>query len=51
MAVPEVGEGSFPREYLEEGIERLQQEDSESHTPETQAAIDLAAEALENLEV
>lgn len=43
------GEGKFPREYLENGIERLENEDIENPTPETEFAIGLAVNALENL--
>lgn len=43
------GEKGFTKEYLEEGIARLKEEDSEIATPENEAAIGLAEEALENL--
>lgn len=39
----------FPREYLESGIERLEDEDIENPTPETEFAIGLAVDALEDL--
>lgn len=45
------GGKEFTKEYLEDGIARLEREDSESHTPENEAAIELATEALENLGV
>lgn len=45
------GDGKFSKEYLEDGIERLEEEDIENPTPETEFAIGLAAEALDNLEV
>lgn len=43
------GNGGFTKEYLEEGIARLQEEDTDTPTPEVEAAIKLAEEALENL--
>lgn len=49
MSVAANGEGGFTREYLEEGIARLQEEDSEVPTPENEAAIKLAEDALEDL--
>lgn len=49
MSVAANGDGGFTKEYLEEGISRLQEEDSEVHTPENEAAIKLAEEALEEL--
>lgn len=49
MAVADNGEAKFPKEYLEEGIARLEEEDSEIPTPENEAAIRLAEEALEEL--
>lgn len=45
------GVSKFHKEYLEDGIERLEDEDIENPTPETEFAIGLASEALENLEV
>lgn len=49
MAVAENGEAKFTKEYLEEGIARLEEEDAELPTPENEAAIKLAEEALEEL--
>lgn len=43
-------EGGFNKEYLENGIARLEEEDAEVPTPETEAAIKLAEQALEELE-
>lgn len=43
------GDKGFPREYLENGIERLEDEDIENPTPETEFAIGLAIDALEDL--
>lgn len=43
------GDAKFVKEYLEEGIARLQEEDTENPTPENEAAIKLAEDALENL--
>lgn len=43
------GEGKFTKEYLEEGIARLREEDAENPTPENEAAIKLAEDALEDL--
>ena len=45
----DTGEKGFTKEYLEEGIARLQAEDSEAPTPENEAAIKLAEDALEDL--
>lgn len=42
-------EATFDKEYLEENIARLKEEDAESPTPENEAAIELAEETLENL--
>ena len=39
----------FTKEYLKEGIARLKKEDSKYPTPENEAAIKLAEEALKNL--
>lgn len=50
MSVAADGEGKFSRKYLEDGIERLENEDVENPTPETEFAIGLAVDALENLE-
>ena len=49
MAIAESGDGGFTKEYLEEGIARLEREDQETPTPENEAAIKLAEEALEEL--
>lgn len=49
MSVASDGEGAFSKEYLEEGIARLEGENEENPTPENEAAINLASEALENL--
>ena len=43
------GEKGFTKEYLEGGIARLKEEDAEVSTPENEAAIKLAEEALEDL--
>lgn len=45
------GVSKFHKEYLEDGIGRLEDEDIENPTPETEFAIGVASEALENLEV
>lgn len=42
--------GGFDKEYLEEGIARMKAESAEVATPETEAAIKLAEQALEELE-
>ncbi len=42
--------GGFSKEYLEEGIARMKEENKEISTPETEAAIKLAEQALEELE-
>lgn len=39
----------FTKEYLEEGIARLKEENAEFATPENEAAIKLAEGALEDL--
>ena len=49
MSVAEDGEGKFTKEYLEDGIARLKSEDAETPTPENEAAIKMAEEALEEL--
>lgn len=49
MSVAADLEGSFTKEYLEEGIARLEEEDSEAPTPENEEAISLAEKALEDL--
>lgn len=43
------GGDGFTKEYLEDGIERLEDEYVENPTPETEFAIGLAVDALENL--
>lgn len=43
------GDEGFTKEYLEEGIARLEAENSETPTPENEAAIKLAENALEDL--
>lgn len=50
MSVAADGKGKFEKDYLEDGIERLEDEDVENPTPETEFAIGLAVDALENLE-
>ena len=45
----DTGEKGFTKEYLEEGIARLQEEDTEVPTPENEAAIKHAEDALEGL--
>lgn len=49
MSVPENSDGGFDKEYLEEGIARLREEDQENPTPENEEAISLAEKALEDL--
>ena len=49
MSVPENEEGGFTKEYLEGGIARLEEEDTENPTPENEEAIGLAEKALEDL--
>lgn len=49
MSVPENGTASFDKEYLEEGIARLEEENSEVPTPENEEAIKMAEKALEEL--
>lgn len=49
MSVANNEEGGFTKEYLEEGIARLEEEDTENPTPENEEAIDLAEKALEDL--
>lgn len=49
MSVAADLEGSFTKEYLEEGIARLKEEDAEASTPENEEAISLAEKALEDL--
>lgn len=43
------GERKFDSKYLREGIARLEEEDAELPTPENEAAIKLAEDALEDL--
>ena len=50
MSIAANGEGGFDKEYLEEGIARLQEEDQETPTPENEEAIEMAEKALEELE-
>ena len=50
MSVASDGEGSFTKEYLEEGIARLEEENQENPTPENEEAINLAEKALEDLD-
>ena len=50
MAVADnLGEAGFTKEYLEEGIARLKEEDSTTPTPENEEAIRMAEKALEEL--
>lgn len=49
MSVADNGEAKFTKEYLEEGIARLEEEDQEVPTPENEEAIDMAEKALEEL--
>ena len=49
MSVPENSDTGFTKEYLEDGIARLKEEDKEVPTPENETAINLAEEALEEL--
>ena len=49
MSVAGNGGGGFTREYLEDGISRLEEENSENPTPENEEAIRLAEEALDEL--
>ena len=49
MSIAANGDGGFDREYLEEGIARLQEEDEENPTPENEEAIKMAEDALEEL--
>ena len=49
MAVAGDGGKTFAKEYLEEGIARLEEENEIVSTPENEAAIELAREALENI--
>lgn len=43
------GERKFDSKYLREGIARLKEENAELPTPENEAAIKLAEEALKDL--
>lgn len=49
MSVAGNGGGGFTKEYLENGISRLEEENAESPTPENEEAIRLAEEALNEL--
>ena len=49
MSVAKDEDGGFDKEYLEEGIARLEKEDKEVPTPENEEAIKMAEEALEDL--
>ena len=49
MAIPENTEAKFNKEYLEEGIARLEEENAENPNPENEEAIKMAEEALEEL--
>lgn len=49
MAVAGNGGKSFTKEYLEEGIARLEEENEAVPTPENEAAIELAREALDKI--
>ena len=49
MAIPENTEAKFNKEYLEEGITRLEEENAENPNPENEEAIKMAEEALEEL--
>lgn len=49
MAVAENTEAKFTKEYLEEGITRLKEEDTENPTPENEEAIKMAEKALEEI--
>lgn len=49
MAIAENSEAKFTKEYLEEGIARLQEENAENPTPENEEAIKMAEKALEEL--
>lgn len=49
MSVAANEEGGFTKEYLEEGIARLEEEDTENPTPENEKAIKKAEKALEEI--
>ena len=49
MSTAENGEAKFTKEYLEDGIARLEEEDQETPTPENEEAIKMAEDALEEL--
>ena len=49
MSVAEDGDAKFTKEYLEDGIARLEEENTEAPTPENEEAITLAEKALEEL--
>ncbi len=50
MAVAGDGGGGFTREYLEEGLTRLQEENEEIPNKETESAIEKIEEALAQLD-
>lgn len=41
--------GTFDKDYLKEGIDRMEKENEATPTPEMEAAIKLAEQALEEL--
>lgn len=49
MSIAGNSEGGFTKEYLEEGISRLEKENQENPTPENEEAIRKARKALEEL--
>lgn len=49
MSVPENGDGKFTKEYLEEGVARLEEEDAENPTPENEEAIEKVEKALKEI--
>lgn len=49
MSIAANGDGKFAKEYLEEGLARLREENIATPTPETEEAIELAEKALEKL--
>ena len=49
MSVAGNGGSGFTKEYLEDGISRLEEENAENPTPENEEAIRLAEEALNEL--
>lgn len=50
MSIAADGEEKFTKDYLENGIERLEDDDIENPTSETEFAIGLIVDAMENLE-